>query len=99
MPLTLQPAVPADLPRLVPAQYASFNTTDRLYNLIYPSPVPATPEVISRTIARQETAWDTPNMTTLKIVDEETVRTCYFFLSQAQTYFIMREWENGKSYG
>lgn len=72
MPLTLKVAVPEDLPALIPEQYASFRTTDILHSLIYPSPDPATAEVIERSIARQEKLWSTPNLTWIKVVDDET---------------------------
>ncbi|KAH8593189.1 hypothetical protein B0O99DRAFT_627468 [Bisporella sp. PMI_857] len=72
MPLVLQKATPADLLASVPAQYAAFHTVDPLHMLIYPSPIHPTPEVIQKTIARQETTWSDPHVEWVKIVDDQT---------------------------
>jgi hypothetical protein len=86
MPLVLQKATPADLLASVPAQYAAFHTVDPLHMLIYPSPIHPTPEVIQKTIARQETTWSDPHVEWVKIVDDQTGDFGMFYIPIPMIY-------------
>ena len=72
MSLTVRDAVPADLKFLVPTQYDAFHPKDLIHVLIYPSPVPPTPEVYQRTISRLEKTFTNPAVRWIKVVDDNT---------------------------
>jgi len=72
MPLEVNDAVPADLKYLVTAQYDAFHPNDLLHILVYPSPVPPTPEIYQRTISRQAKSFTNPNIHWIKVVDDES---------------------------
>lgn len=62
------------MPQIVTFQYPAFHPHDTIHRLIYPSPDPVTPSVITSTISRQLEAWraDPHHITWLIIRDPET---------------------------
>lgn len=72
MSLIMRDAVPADLKFLVPTQYDAFHPKDLIHVLVYPSPVPPTPEVYQRTISRLEKTFTNPAVRWIKVVDDNT---------------------------
>jgi GNAT superfamily N-acetyltransferase len=73
MGLTLSEATPSDFPAIVRAQYAAFHPHESMHRILWPSPDPPTPTVLSRTVDRQLQAWQAdPHITWLKVTDDET---------------------------
>jgi GNAT superfamily N-acetyltransferase len=74
MGLTLTEATPSDLPSIVRAQYAAFHPHEAMHRILFPSPDPPTPSILSRTVDRQLQAWhaDPQHITWLKVSDDET---------------------------
>jgi GNAT superfamily N-acetyltransferase len=76
MPLELALATEADIPFIVPIQYAAFHPENRVHRLIYPSPLPVPSSILSSTVSRHLSSWSNdPHVTWIIISDTSSLVT------------------------